>query len=67
MTVQRFTALLNAPVQGGAADVIETAILDLEGKPPAGAGLVSTVHDEIIVEVRLKDAETVKKLGERMR
>ena len=61
---QRFTALLNAPVQGGAADVIKTAIIDLQAKLPEGAGLVSTVHDELIVEVPLKDAETVKKLLE---
>ena len=60
----RFTALLNAPVQGGAADVIKAAILELEEKLPEGAGLVSTVHDELIVEVSLKDAETVKKLVE---
>jgi DNA polymerase-1 len=61
---QRFTALLNAPVQGGAADVIKTAIIDLQAKLPEGAGLVSTVHDELIVEVPLKDAETVKNLVE---
>ena len=61
---QRFTALLNAPVQGGAADVIKTAITALQAKLPEDAGLVSTVHDELIVEVPLKDAETVKKLVE---
>jgi DNA polymerase I-like protein with 3'-5' exonuclease and polymerase domains len=61
---QRFTALLNAPVQGGAADVIKTAIIDLQAKLPEGAGLVSTVHDELIVEVPLKNAEAVKKLME---
>jgi DNA polymerase I-like protein with 3'-5' exonuclease and polymerase domains len=61
---QRFTALLNAPVQGGAADVIKTAITGLQAKLPEGAGMVSTVHDELIVEVPLKDAETVKKLVE---
>ena len=60
---QRFTALLNAPVQGGAADVIKTAITALQAKLPEDAGLVSTVHDELIVEVPLKDAETVKKTG----
>ena len=41
-----------------------TAIIDLQAKLPEGAGLVSTVHDELIVEVPLKDAETVKKLVE---
>ena len=61
---QRFTALLNAPVQGGAADVIKTAIIDLQAKLPEGAGLVSTVHDELIVEAPLKNTEAVKKLME---
>ncbi|MDB4805332.1 DNA polymerase, partial [bacterium] len=61
---QRFTALLNAPVQGGAADVIKTAIVDLQAKLPEDTGLVSTVHDELIVEVPLKNAEAVKKLME---
>ena len=61
---QRFTALLNAPVQGGAADVIKTAIIDLQAKLPEGAGLVSTVHDELIVEAPLKNTEAIKKLME---
>ena len=61
---QRFTALLNAPVQGGAADVIKTAIINLQAKLPKGAGLVSTVHDELIVEAPLKNVEAVKKLME---
>jgi DNA polymerase I-like protein with 3'-5' exonuclease and polymerase domains len=61
---QRFTSLLNAPVQGGAADVIKTAIIGLQAKLPEGAGLVSTVHDELIVEASLKNVEAVKKLME---
>jgi DNA polymerase-1 len=61
---QRFTALLNAPVQGGAADVIKAAIIDLQAKLPEGAGIVSTVHDELIVEAPLKNTEAVKKLME---
>ncbi len=61
---QRFTALLNAPVQGGAADVIKTAIIALQAKLPEDTGLVSTVHDELIVEAPLKNAEAIKKLME---
>ena len=64
MRWQRFAALLNAPVQGGAADVIKTAIINFHAKLPKGVGLVSTVHDELIVEVPLKHAEAVKKLME---
>jgi len=61
---QRVATLLNAPVQGGAADVIKTAIIALQAKLPEGAGLVSTVHDELIVEAPLKNAEAIKKLME---
>ena len=57
---QRFTALLNAPAQAGAADVIKSAIIDLQGKLPEGAGIVSTVHDELIVEAPLKNTEASK-------
>ena len=46
----RFTALVNAPVQGGCADVIKTAMVTLSAALPSGARLVSTVHDELIVE-----------------
>jgi len=59
---QRFTALLNAPVQGGAADVIKTAIIALQEKLPEGAGIVSTVHDELIVEAPLGVAESAVSL-----
>jgi len=61
---QRVATLLNAPVQGGAADVIKTAIIALQAKLPEGAGLVSTVHDELIVEAPLKNVEAIKKLME---
>ena len=37
---------------------------DLKGKRPEGAGLFPTVHDELIVELSLKDTGTVKKLLE---
>jgi DNA polymerase I-like protein with 3'-5' exonuclease and polymerase domains len=61
---QRVATLLNAPVQGGAAAVIKTAIIALQAKLPEGAGLVSTVHDELIVEAPLKNVEAIKKLME---
>ncbi len=46
----RFTGLVNTPVQGGSAEGIKRAIVSIAAKLPAGAGIVSTVHDELIVE-----------------
>lgn len=47
---QRFTALINMPVQGGCADGLKSAMIALARALPAGARMVSTVHDELIVE-----------------
>ena len=58
----RFSALVNAPVQGGAADGMKRAIVDLAANLPEGAFIVSTVHDELIVEAPLEIAEQVKEL-----
>jgi len=56
---QRFTALVNTPVQGGCADGMKRAIVLIASRLPAGARLISTVHDEVIVEAAEADAETV--------
>ena len=47
---ERFTALVNTPVQGGTADGMKRAITLVASRLPEGAMLVSTVHDELIVE-----------------
>ena len=47
----RFTGLVNTPVQGTCGDAIKRAMVAL-----ADAPLVSTVHDELILEVPEKDA-----------
>ena len=47
----RFTALVNTPVQGTCGDAIKRAMVAL-----ADAPLVSTVHDELIVEVPEKES-----------
>jgi DNA polymerase I-like protein with 3'-5' exonuclease and polymerase domains len=60
----RFGALVNTPAQGGSADALKQAMVRLSGQLPPGAGIVSTVHDELIVEASLKNAEAVKKLME---
>ncbi len=46
----RFTALVNAPVQGGCADGMKQAMLDVARLLPEGARIVSTIHDELIIE-----------------
>lgn len=58
---ERFTALVNTPVQGGCADVMKRAILLLSGRLPQGAQIISTVHDELIVEA--PDAEAQNTLA----
>lgn len=50
----RFTALVNTPVQGTCGDAIKRAMVLLADVP-----LVSTVHDELIVEAGEKDSETM--------
>lgn len=61
---QRFTALVNTPVQGSCADGLKAAMTALPPLLPAGARLVSTVHDELIVEC---PAERVDEASEVLR
>lgn len=59
---ERFTALVNTPVQGGCADGLKQALIDLSAALPDGAKIISTVHDEIIVECSQAQAEAVRAL-----
>lgn len=56
---ERFTALVNTPVQGGCADGMKQAIVTLAERLPDTARLISTVHDEVIVEVPETEAEQI--------
>jgi DNA polymerase-1 len=47
---ERFTALVNTPVQGGTADGMKRAIILVSKRLPQAARIVSTVHDELVVE-----------------
>jgi len=59
----RFTALVNTPVQGTCGDALKRAMVAL-----ADAPLVSTVHDELILEVPEKESEAMAtRLAEAMR
>ncbi len=58
----RFTALVNTPVQGGTADGMKRAIILVTDRLPDDARIVSTVHDELVVECREQDAERVSSI-----
>ena len=60
----RFVGLLNTPVQGGSADALKQAMVDLSDNLPHTASIVSTVHDELIVECTSDTAEEIKALVE---
>ena len=56
---------LNMPIQGTAADIIKLAMVHVRDrlrKEKLEARLVLQVHDELIVECPLEEAETVKKI-----
>lgn len=61
---ERFTALVNTPVQGGCADGMKRALVQLATAVPPGARILSTVHDEIIVEAAEQDAEETRRILE---
>jgi DNA polymerase I len=61
---ERFTALVNTPVQGGCADGMKRAIVLLAPRLPDSARILSTVHDELIVEAGDADASAVKSIVE---
>ena len=59
---ERFTALVNTPVQGGCADGMKQALVLIAQRLPDGARLISTVHDEVLVEAPESIAEQVCEL-----
>ena len=56
---QRFTALVNTPVQGSCADGMKRALVLIASRLPDSASISSTVHDEVIVECDEADGESV--------
>lgn len=59
---ESFTALVNTPVQGTCADGLKQAIIKLANRLPSGTRILSTVHDELIVEAPECDAQAVCEL-----
>jgi DNA polymerase I len=47
---KRFQAQVNFVVQGGCADGLKVAMVNLAAKLPTGARLIGTVHDELLLE-----------------
>jgi DNA polymerase I-like protein with 3'-5' exonuclease and polymerase domains len=61
----RYTALLNTPIQGAAADGMKRALCRLRGLLPQKCQIVNTVHDEILVECPEDAADQVRQLVEK--
>jgi DNA polymerase I len=55
----KFQALTNLPAQGSAADGLKLAMVYLDAKLPPGAQMVSTVHDELLIECAEAQADQV--------
>ena len=54
--------MVNTEVQGGAADGMKLALVDLAHRLPTGAAIISTVHDEVIVEAPAELADQIREL-----
>lgn len=59
---ERFTALVNTPVQGGTADGMKHALILIHERLPKSARIVSTVHDEVVVECREESAAECREI-----
>ncbi len=56
---------LNAPIQGSAADIIKKAMVALDGEMDGrglAAAMLLQVHDELVVEAPLEEADEVARL-----
>lgn len=63
--------VVNFPVQGGAAGIVNEATVDLVREIPFGAwgpgtGLVNQCHDALVIECAEKDAEEVRRVMNRV-
>lgn len=58
----RLTVQANNEVQGTAADITKAALIEIHAKLPPEAFLVAVVHDEVLVECRKADGDSVLEL-----
>jgi DNA polymerase-1 len=59
---------LNAPIQGGAADILKLAMIRVDGElrqSGLDTVMVLTVHDELVFDVRASDREAAEELVRR--
>jgi DNA polymerase I-like protein with 3'-5' exonuclease and polymerase domains len=53
---KRFTSLVNVPIQGGCADAVKLAIIQLHRDLPDDTFIVGMLHDEVIIETNAEKA-----------
>jgi DNA polymerase-1 len=61
-TWERFSTIVNSPIQGSCADGMKLAMVKLAGLLPAEAKIILTIHDELLVLAPDNMAEAVKHL-----
>ena len=55
-------ATVNMPIQGSAADILKRAMIDLADRLPPSSPMILTVHDELLLEAPVDEADAVAAL-----
>jgi DNA polymerase-1 len=50
---------VNMPIQGTAADILKRAMIDLADRLPPSSPMILTVHDELVIEAPVDEADAV--------
>ncbi len=62
----KFTSIVNVPIQGGCADAVKLAMIELHEILPVGTFLVATMHDELVIETDIEKAPEIVALAKRI-